>query len=350
MFALALPSACSTLLAIGGAESFKFEVPGQAVTVSIEIPGLKRDKNGEIPGRTLIAGELPDGTVFSLLWEQNFPFVAAANCPDVFSGEQGFHAFKVGDKTCCQFRMVIHNALVQSQYYAFLTTPDFQFTIHASRSSALKSGTDTKEVKQSEMEPIVKSLSVSGEADRTKYSYPPEVYAFRDEAAKVVQGQMDWVEMQCSARAEDWVPAFYLGELADNSHKVDLALRGFQRASEILAKRTERSPKETRALIVSLDRRGACLATQKKFDQAIPVCQQILDATQPDSAKEFKAFREEALFNLACCNAMTTKPDQALKYLRQAIEARPEFKKRAAQEDWLSSLRNKAEFKKLVGP
>lgn len=338
------------LLSIRGVESFQVKIPGHEVQVSIEIPGFKRDTKGEIPGRTLLIGTLPDETTLSLLWEENFPYVAGASGPNAYTGEQGFHAFNVGDKTCCQFRMVIHKLIVDSQYYGFLATSDFFIILHASRSYPLKGGGDSKEVSASRLEPIVRSLSVSGAADRSRYRYPAEVYSFRDEAAKLGSTQMDWVEKQCAARSDDWVPFFYLGELGSNSRKPDPELRGFQRASDLLGKRPQPSTKEMTALLHSLHECGGCLASQKKFDQAASVCQKILDLVPTGSSEEFREFRAVALFNLACCSAMTSKPDQAMKYLRQAIEARPEFKKRAAQEEWLASLHNKAEFKKLVGP
>jgi hypothetical protein len=47
---------------------------------------------------------------------------------------------------------------------------------------------------------------------------------------------------------------------------------------------------------------------------------------------------------------MTSKPAEALDALRKAIQAKPEFKKRAASEEFLASLRTKPEFKALVGP
>jgi tetratricopeptide (TPR) repeat protein len=156
------------------------------------------------------------------------------------------------------------------------------------------------------------------------------------------------VQQQCAARPDDWVPHFYLGELAYNARKNEPAVRGYQRASDLLVKRADRSEKETKALLVALDTRAACFAEQKKFDQALPVCEQILEATKGSDSKDAKSFREQALYNLACCDAMTSRPVEAMKALRQAIEAQPEFKKRAAEEPCFASLRAKPDFKKLV--
>jgi tetratricopeptide (TPR) repeat protein len=337
------------LLACGtGPDTVRAKLPGHEVEVSVAIPGYAEEKGMFVPGRTIIAGRMANEASISVLWEENFPYVSATECPDAYSKESGFKTFTIDDHPCCQYKVEIRNAIGQSQFYAYVATHDFLITLHVSRAFPLKGAGDAKELKRSEVEGIVKSLALSGDADREKYRYPAEVYAFRDEAAKLSSGQLDWVQQQCSARPDDWVPHFYLGELAYNARKTEPAVRGYQRASDLLVKRADRSAKETKALLVALDTRAACFAGQKKYDQALPVCEQILEVTKGSDAKDAKGFREQALYNLACCDAMTSRPVEAMKALRQAIEAQPEFKKRAAEEPCFASLKTKPDFKKLV--
>src|SRR5258705_525333 len=338
------------LLALGASTDVqKVKIPGHEAEVSVAIRGFEAEKGMVVPGRTLLAGRMANSAVISVLWEENFPYVAAASCTDIYSKEQGFQGFTVDEKPCCMYRFEIRDAICQSQFYAFVATPDFLITVHASRTFPLKSSGGFRELKRSEVDGIVKSLALSGSADRDKYVYPADVYAFRDEAAKAASGQLDWVQQQCSARPDDWVPHFYLGELAYNAPKVEPAVRGYHRASELLAQSSYRSPKETRAFLVALDSRAACYASQKKYDQALPICNQLLEATKGGDEGAVKSFRDQALYNLACCDAMTSRPVEAMKALRQAIEAQPEFKKRAAEDACFVSLRTKTEFKKLVG-
>jgi len=340
------------LLAFGGSTDVqKAKIPGHDVEVSIAIPGFEAEKGMAVPGRTLIAGKMAKSAVISVLWEQNFPYVTAASCTETYAKATGFQAFTVDEKPCCLYRIEIRDAICQSQFYAFVATPDFLITLHVSRTFPIKGSGAERELKRGEVEAIVKSLALSGNADREKYALPADVYAFRDEAAKAAAGQLDWVQQQCSARPDDWIPHFYLGELAYNERKLEPAARGYQRASDLLAKRSDRSAKETCAFLVALDARAGYCASQKKYDQALPICNQILEVTKgldATGAKDLKSYREQALYNLACCDAMTSRPVEAMKALRQAIEAQPEFKKRAAEEPCFASLRAKSDFKKLV--
>jgi hypothetical protein len=153
---LAALSALHVAVSIGPAQAHpvKAKVTGQPIEVSIEIPGFAPEKEIPNPGRCLLYGRMKDDVLISVLWEENFPYVGAAECPAVYSKEQGFHSFTVSGKTCCQFRTEYNGAISQSQSYAFLTTPDFLFTIHASKTSPLKGSGGPKELKRSDMESI----------------------------------------------------------------------------------------------------------------------------------------------------------------------------------------------------
>lgn len=331
------------------AELRKVKVPGHEVEVSIEIPGFKPADELPNPERTLLFGEMAGEAVISVLWEENFPFVPAQDCPKVFSKEKGYKAFTVGDKTGCQYQLAVPGLFEKSQCHGFLATPDFLFTIHISRTFTAKAPGGRKELKRGEVDPIVKSLAVMGKADRGRFRLPEEVYAFRDEAAGQKGNQLDWVKKQCGSRPDAWAAHFYLGELAYSEREIDPSIRGHGRAAGLLSGRAERSPKETKALLIALDSRASSLAQREEFDLALPVCLEVLRFAPVGEAEDVRAFREQALFNLACCHAKTSKPVEALEYLRQALEARPDWKERAGREELLAALRSRPEFRKLVG-
>ena len=56
-----------------------------------------------------------------------------------------------------------------------------------------------------------------------------------------------------------------------------------------------------------------------------------------------------ALYNIACCEALAGKPDDAIRHLRVAIEGNPEVVKWAAGDSDLESLREDPRFQELVG-
>jgi hypothetical protein len=231
---------------------------------------------------------MKDGATISLLQEQNFAHVAAADCPKVYSKEMGFKTFVVDGKACSQFRVTVHDAVSISQFYANLATPDVLYTIHVSQSSPSCGSGAPKEIRRSDVEPIVKSLTVTGEADRGAYIYPVEVYAFRDEAAKAEASQLDWVEKQCSARPDEWVP--HLSGRARRESAEGRA-RGPRVRPRVGAPRREGAPLsegDARAL-VSLDTHGGFLAMKKRFDAALPVCQRILEIVKPQDPPELRA-------------------------------------------------------------
>jgi hypothetical protein len=196
---------------------------------------------------------------------------------------------------------------------------------------------------------VVKSFTVIGEPDREKFPYPPEVYAFRDQAAKATSSQIDWVVAQCAAHADDWAANFYLGLLGENAHKADFAERGYKRTCELLGSRGDRTPKQTSALVVALDVCAGRLSDQKKYDAAAALCRQILDVSKGDAEKDLMRYRVTAKYHLACTCAMTAKTDEAMKWLREAVAALSTFKELAATDPLLASLRPRADFRALVG-
>ncbi len=284
LLALAALSSPGPGISSATAEVVHASIPDQPVEISIDIPGFERDPKSEIPNRTLLAGTMKDGITISVLWEANLPYVSTAETRKPVEGSQGFQAFPVGDKMCSQFRRDLHRVATMSEFYAYLATPDYLFTIHASRT--FPTNGPAKDVRRVDLEPVVKSFTVTGEPDREKFLLPPEVYAFRDQAAKATSSQMDWVVAQCAAHADDWAAHYYLGELGDNSHKTDFAERGYKHVCELLGARTDRTPKQAYALVVALDWCAARLADQKKHDAAAGLCRQILDVSKGDAEKD----------------------------------------------------------------
>jgi mannose-6-phosphate isomerase-like protein (cupin superfamily) len=55
------------------------------------------------------------------------------------------------------------------------------------------------------------------------------------------------------------------------------------------------------------------------------------------------------LYNLACCEALTGRKEDAIAHLRAALEQRPSLRDLAAQDTDLDSLRDEPAFRKLVG-
>jgi len=55
------------------------------------------------------------------------------------------------------------------------------------------------------------------------------------------------------------------------------------------------------------------------------------------------------LFNLACCESLAGRPEDAIEHLRRAIEAWPDFRTLAAKDSDFDPIRDEPGFKELVG-
>jgi tetratricopeptide (TPR) repeat protein len=196
---------------------------------------------------------------------------------------------------------------------------------------------------------LVRSFQLEGTPDVERFAFPPEVYAFRDEAAKTATDTFAWLSKQCAVRPRDWVPHLYLGMLADANDRHSFVVQGYSRAVELLEDVKDRTPKQTRTLMFALERAARAHADEEKFDKSLPFCERAVRTVKPGDPPEIQRYREDALFNLACCYAMTGQRDKALATLQLALEVRPDFKERALASGHLQSLRQLEAFQRLVG-
>jgi tetratricopeptide (TPR) repeat protein len=331
------------------AADVKVAIPGQPVEISVRLPGFERAQDRPSPERALLYGELEHEATISILYEENFPFISGADSVQARSKAPGFAAFEAGGVAACEFTEALPGGFTQHTFHAFPSTPEFLFDIHVSTVTGPKDRPRSKDrFSRDELIEIVASFRCTGTVDAKTRMWPPEVYAFRDEAAQHAAEQMDWVVKQCAARADSYEAQFYLGKLAWQDAEADLVLRGFRRAAELLAQKPERTTQMTHALLDSLDSVAAVLAGQKKFRDALPVLQQIVQLTPDDPPAELQEFRVQALYNTVICYAQTKQTALALEGLRQALAARPDLKRRAADDDMLKSLRANKEFQALV--
>jgi tetratricopeptide (TPR) repeat protein len=344
MLALVLSTA---VLQAAEKHAVKAKVPKQAFEISLEIPGFKADKPDS--DRTLLIGQTASRATISVLCENNYPYLSGNDCAQKHAKEDGFEMFKVGDVVCARWETTLHDVLKQTTWHAWPATSDFLFDIHASMMTATKLADPGHKFAKDDFIRIVKSWRTSGRVDRSAFVWPGEAYAFRDEASKASGDQLEWVSKQCATRGEEWPAHFYLGALAEEKAEPDAMVAGYSRAADLLGAMERRNAKQNHALVESLDRAAFALAIQRKFAEATPLCLRVLDVMRNNDAPELRAFREQALYNLASCYALTSQPDKALDSLRQALQAQPSLKQRAAKDETLASLHELPAFKSLVG-
>ncbi len=333
-----------SLAAAAGGE-FTAKVEGQPVEVHFAAEGFEADAS-LVRGRTIAGGGLQGGAMLTVLCEDNLPFLSGADCRERKKGESGFEAFAVGDVAACKLKSSLREGVTMTDYYAWPTTPDHLFILHASV-------TQTKSAKvrfdKNDFEKLVASFRVTGAADRSGLMFPSEVYAFRDEAARHADEQLAWVTKECAARPDDFAAHGYLGMLGLQHDDQDLVRQGYGRCAEILWALAERSPKHDQLLFQALDRESGAYFARKKYREALAVCQRLGEASAKSTHEKAQAFLAQAHYNSAICHAQTGQAGPAIESLKKAIEVRPEFKDRAAQDELLKSLRTKKEFKALVG-
>ena len=366
------------LLASVGSGAIRAKIPGQEVEVSIEIPEfqsakefLDANRDAKEPrfrrfaaecaydlthpnARQLLFGITRDGAIVSVLFEENLPWLAAEECGKRWAEESRYQRFRAGELQACEFRMESKEgggaSTGISHWHAYLATADYLIDLHVSGDGHTSGSGASHEFTRADFLGIAKTLALTGRADVAKLSLPPELYAFRDEAASAGgPDPLGWVAKQCAARKDEWAPAWYRGALADQREKPEVCVDAYARAAELLAALPERTPKQALALVQALDRAASVCASQKKYKDAIPLCERLVELVAASDPPELQKFREEALYHLAGCQAVTGKHSAAIESLRRSIGERPEFRERAAGDPLFAPLRTKPEFKKLVG-
>jgi len=340
-----LACVCSlALLCATGDDVQRATIPGQKVEVALTLPGFKSEAPDE-PSGTLLFGRLGDGVVVSLLYEDNFPYLPGAERVRRRAKEPKFKSFQAGDVACCEFTADVRGLVSIKHFFAFPTTEDYMFALHVSVTTAAKG--PAPKFERADFVALLPSFAVQGRADVSGFALPSEVYAVRDEAAHSGIDGLTWTKKRVLERPDDWPTNYYLGALGFEKHDDDLTVKGFGHAAELLAAQSERAPKETKALVKACDMATAANAGRKKYAEAAPWCELLLAKTTADAPADVQTFRHQALFNLACCYAMTHRPDEAMEKLNAALEAAPAFRERLTSE-LLDSLRGRADFKKLA--
>jgi hypothetical protein len=330
-------------------DAIRADIPGQPVHIAIDVPDLGRDAQSLDPERILLSGKTESGCIVSILYEENFPFVASKEVARRFAAGKRVQSFTVGEISCCEFKTEIRDTIVETTYHAWPTTSDYRFDVHVSYVVPKRDVGKIGAFSRSDFVKVLGSFRAEGRPDRAELRLPEEIYGYRDEAAAAGADAFNWAVTQCILRSTDWAPHFYLGVLAMEMEKPDKALEGLARASELLETLDDRSPKHTHALLVALDRAAGIHAGEKRFDKVIPFCDRMVAATKVDDPPETRRFREEALFLLAGCQARLAQKDKAIAALKLAIEARPDFRSRAASSELFEPLRGLPEFQRLVG-
>lgn len=364
------------LLVAGSApETIRAKIPGQEVEVSVSIPGFRAATDfvdsGDDPAfrrfaadraydlahpneRQLLFGVMRGGAVVSVLFEENMPYLGAEDCGKGWAEESRYQRFRAGELQGCEFRMESKKGQGASigitHWHAFLASPDYLIDLHVSADVHTRGSGASAEFTRGDFLGVAKTLALTGRAEVAALALPSEIYAFRDEAAAAgVPDALGWVSKQCAARKAEWAPSWYRGSLAYQRDKLDVAVESFSRAAELLAALPDRTPKHMNALVRALDRAASICASQKRYKDALPLASRIVEAVASDAPPELRRYREEALYHVAACQAMTGKHSAAIESLRLAIAERPEYRERAASDEMFAPLRTKPGFKELVG-
>jgi len=337
------------LLAGSRPDATRVEVPGQPVHVSVVIPGFQADELPPDPERVLVSGQTKSGCIVSILYEENFPYTASKDAAARFAMGKRVQGFVVEDTSCCEFKTEVRDTIVETTFQAWPATPEYLFDIHVSFVMAKEDSSQKPTFSRSDFIELVRSFHIEGVPDVNRFVFPPEVYSFRDEAAKASGDAYAWLTKQCVMRGGDWVPHLYLGMLAETNDRQSFVIQGYTRAVDLLEGVKGRTPKQAHTLMFALERVAHVHTAEKRFDKALPFCAKAVRIVQAEDPPEIQRFREEALFNLACCYAMTQQREGAMSTLQLAIAARPDFKDRASASALLESLRHLDAFQKLVG-
>jgi tetratricopeptide (TPR) repeat protein len=171
----------------------------------------------------------------------------------------------------------------------------------------------------------------------------------RDEAAKHAKNQLEWVRAYCREHPDDPLAHLYYARLLDQKEKTQQAAEEFERAADLLGALADRTEQQTNGLLEALDDAAAFHAGKKAWRTAIPLCERIVQATESADWPRARNFRAFALYNLAIAHAQIRRADQALEYLRQAIEIDSERKAQSREDELLAPLRGDKRFRKLTG-
>ena len=336
-----LPALLLACLASGSTENFP--VFDQPVEISLELANFKAEEGGKI-ARALLFGSIAKGANISVLCEENDPFFAGTDCLEKWKGAT---AFNVGDVPCVQATDKLGGGVYKSiVYHAYVATPDYLYDIHVSAGALKGKGAAfTRE----DFSAIVKSFTVTGRPRTEDRRLPDAYYALRDEAAKHPKDQLDWVRAYCKQHPEDPLAHLYLARLLGQKGQADLAAAEFVLAADGLATLTERTEQQTNGLLEALDHAAAFQAGKKAWKATIPLCERIVQATESAAWPRAQRFRGLALYHLAIAHAQSKYADQALEYLRLAIELEPARKTQSQQDELFGPLHDDPRFKKLTG-
>ena len=353
-------------------------IPGHEATVALDAPGFvtslareSADAKAPAPAadgkpaadekpakdapikdeRILFAGQFA-GARIVLAWDENFPYQTAADGLARWSEEQGFTTFTVATHPACRFR----DATGELVFRAYPTTNEWRFELEAHVPVSAKDAKESKNehtLDQAAFEKLLASFELTGKPSDAGRLMPPALYAIRDQSVLHADESLEWIAEQCMQRPNAWEVYYYLGTIARRRQKLELVVKGFARATELLTQMEKRTPKEEQARVGALDSTAWGWAAQRHFAEALPFVRKLLETTRPDPGVELtptvRRFREQAHYNLAVCLAQTGKAREAVEALRLALSLRPDFRERAQRDTTLRPLHEKLEFRELVG-
>jgi hypothetical protein len=96
-------------------DAIRADVPGQPVHIAIDVPDLARDAQSLDPERILLSGKTESGCIVSILYEENFPFVASKEVARRFAAGKRVQSFTVGEISCCEFKTEIRDTIVETR-------------------------------------------------------------------------------------------------------------------------------------------------------------------------------------------------------------------------------------------
>jgi tetratricopeptide (TPR) repeat protein len=347
-FGLAFTGIASTPLHTGGTGPARATIPGQPVVVSIDVPSfVSRKEEGD-----LLFGSIGSDTVFSLRVEANMPFVSAAICPERYAKETGFESYAAGSYTACRFQLNLKDVFVQTNDYGYLATHDWLFIVHVSSTRMKDKPAAEGSFTRADVQKMLATLRVTGDAKRELMLLPPELYAFRDRAADHAQDQVAFVAEQCQSSPDAWEPFDYAWRLARGKPDYEGIVKGCARSSELLDKLSLPSQKHMTALVQALDAHAWALSHLGRFADALPVNRKLVEISDPlakaGRAENAKSFHASALYNSAACRAQTGDAKGAIEDLRRAIAASPDAAADAADDERFKPIAKRQDFLELV--
>jgi tetratricopeptide (TPR) repeat protein len=123
-------------------------------------------------------------------------------------------------------------------------------------------------------------------------------------------------------------------------------LAGFGRATELLQKKGTLTDDETFALEDAEFSIAWAYYQKQDYAASLP---HIQSAYELSGKLKIRRMQGESTYALACTHALLSNSPEALRFLKEAIDLEPRYKKEAKTDKDFERIRSNAEFRKLVG-